>query len=304
MDFDKEIERLKELVEKGLDSYLPRAEGEAKTLYEAMRYTVLAPGKRIRPLLLLLSSKACLGTEEEALPYACALEFIHNYSLIHDDLPSMDNDDLRRGRPTCHKVYGEAMAILAGDGLLSRAMELIHEAYQAGNSPLVQRVEAGAVIVRGCGCGGMVAGQVVDIESEGKEVSAGLLDFIHSNKTAALISAAVVAGACLGKARSSALPRAMAVYGESIGLAFQIVDDILDAEGETGVIGKTAGKDAAAGKATYVSVNGVKAARERLAELTGIAVDAVLMNKHEDGADEECMELLAEFARRLAARIK
>ena len=310
-----EAGRLKGLIEARLAGFLPDDGANSRALREAMLYTLGAPGKRIRPLLLLLACKAVRGSEEDAMPYACAVEFIHNYSLIHDDLPAMDDDELRRGEPTNHVVFGEAMAILAGDGLLSAAFELMHEDYMLHLDDLEalgRRVRAGMAIAAGCGRRGMVAGQAADIGAEGKaeghaegkadgkELSAGLLEFIHLNKTAALLRAAVEAGAEIGGAGPETV-RALSLYGENLGLAFQIVDDILDCEGETAVIGKTAGKDAEAKKLTYPGVYGALASRERLAELTEKAVDAL-----EGAADTDAfyIGILADMARGLAVRGK
>ena len=299
----EEIDRLRELTESHLAGLLPDVDPKSETLLEAMRYTLGAPGKRIRPALLFLACRAARGAERDAIPYACAVEFIHNYSLIHDDLPAMDDDDIRRGKPANHKVFGEGMAILAGDGLLSAAFELMHKdylLYMDDAAALKRRLRAGEAIVKGCGCRGMVAGQAADIEAEGRAVSAGLLDYIHVNKTAALIRAAVEAGAWLGGAAPGTV-RALSVYGENLGLVFQIVDDILDTEGETGDIGKTAGKDARDGKATYPALHGLEASRARLDELTERAVDAAAGTK---GTDENTIGLLKEMAYSLARRVK
>jgi len=299
----EETARLKGLVEQSMTGFLSAPGAGYENLDSAMRYTLDAPGKRIRPVLLLLSCKAVYGDEAEAVPYACAIEFIHNYSLIHDDLPAMDDDDLRRGRPTNHKVFGEAMAILAGDGLLSAAFELMHRDYLLhldDHSSLERRLRAGDAIAAGCGRRGMVAGQAADIEAGGRMVSAETLDFIHKNKTAALLRAATTAGAWLGGANTDAI-QALSAYGENLGLAFQIADDILDSEGETAVIGKTAGKDAKAEKATYTGIHGIEASRKRLFELTEQAVAAA---SGAPGADEDYIVIMAEMARDLAVREK
>ena len=294
------------MVESNLAGLLPDAGMGSSTLLDAMSYTLRAPGKRIRPVLLLLACKAVCGNEKDAIPYACAIEFIHNYSLIHDDLPAMDDDDLRRGEPTNHKVFGEAMAILAGDGLLSAAFELMHKDYllhMDDVAALKRRLRAGGAIAAGCGCRGMVAGQAADIEAEGRAASPDLLDYIHVNKTAALFRAALEAGAWLGGAKQTTV-HALATYGENLGLAFQIVDDILDMEGETAVIGKTAGKDAEAKKASYPAVHSLAASRERLFELTERAIEAVETLKGAAGTDGHYVSILAEAARSLALRVK
>jgi geranylgeranyl diphosphate synthase type II len=301
-DFAAETERLRTLTESCLAGFLPAAGPEAKTLRDAMLYTLGAPGKRIRPTLLLLACKAAGGDENDALPYACAVEYIHNYSLIHDDLPAMDDDDMRRGMPANHKVFGEAMAILAGDGLLSAAFGLMHEDYlwHAGDQEaLRRRVCAGAAIAAACGPCGMVAGQAADIEAEGLDAGPGLLDFIHLHKTAALIRASLAAGARLGGAAPD-MANALADYGENLGLAFQIADDVLDAEGDTKAIGKTAGKDEKAGKATYPGLHGTEASRARLEALTERAVRAAA----ESGIDVYYIDIFTALARSLAHRGK
>ena len=288
---DREIERLTKLIESYMAGTLP-GEGaqESLTLFEAMRYTLEAPGKRVRPVLLLLACKAVYGNEDEALPYACAIEFIHNYSLIHDDLPAMDNDDYRRGNLTNHKVFGEAMAILAGDGLLSAAFELMYldsVGYIHDAEALSKRVLAGAAIAEGCGTGGMVAGQVADIEAEGMAAGAELLDYIHRKKTAALIKAAVKAGAYIGGA-SERTAAALADYGEYLGLAFQITDDILDLGSEEG-------------KASYPAIHGEEASRAFAEELTVRAIAAV---KGAEGTDALYTNILAGMAQSLSVRLK
>ena len=295
-NYESETKRLRGLVESCLAGCLPcgSRRPEAGALLEAMEYTLSSPGKRVRPILLILSCLAAGGKEEDALPFACAVEFIHNYSLIHDDLPAMDDDDLRRGRPTNHKVFGEAMAILAGDGLQSAAFELILSECKASigdPDALRRRVLAGSAIAEGCGCGGMVAGQSADIEAEGKGASAELLEYIHANKTAALIKASALAGAWLGGA-APALAQYFAEYGENLGLAFQIADDILDFEG-----------DASTGKASFPAVHGIDASRQRLSELTERAA-AVAGAACDEGADVHYAGILQEMAGSLALRVK
>ena len=289
-DFTGEINRLKTLVEDHLEALLPDMDPCSKTLSASVTYSLRAKGKRIRPVLLLLSCKALNGDEQDALPYACAIEYIHNYSLIHDDLPIMDDDDYRRGELTNHKVFGEAVAILAGDGLLSAAFEVIQKDYLmffGDEEALKRRVRAGAAIIAGCGCRGMVAGQVCDIESEGKEVDSETLDFIHRNKTAALIRAAAEAGAWLGGADPETAS-AFSSYGENLGLAFQIADDILDTDTEDG-------------KATYPALHGQEASFAKLRELTDTAKDSL---KNVPGANAHYIDLLIDMADLLAARTK
>ena len=247
-------------VDDALATVLPPDETPPTSVHRAMRYSVMAGGKRLRPILVIAGAEAVGGTAETVMPTACALELIHTYSLIHDDLPAMDDDDYRRGRLTNHKVFGEAVAILAGDALLTYAFGLIAEN--------AARVATGAAVVRdviievvaAAGTRGMVGGQVVDIESEGKTVTAETLEYIHMHKTAALIRASLRVGARLAGAGAEPL----AIIGDaggSLGLAFQIVDDILDVEGTLAELGKTAGSDERKGKATYPAVHGIEASR-------------------------------------------
>ncbi|MDL2258545.1 polyprenyl synthetase family protein [Eubacteriales bacterium OttesenSCG-928-K08] len=239
---------------------------------ESMRYSLFAGGKRLRPCLTLASCQMLGGTLEQALPFACALEMIHTYSLIHDDLPAMDNDDLRRGRPTNHKVYGEAQAILAGDGLLSIAFEvMLSEAVENGQ----EAVRAASAVARGAGVRGMVAGQCLDIQNEGKhEPDEKMLHNIHRGKTAALIIAAVEAGGLCAGANAAEL-KALQTFGEQYGLLFQITDDLLDVIGEEENMGKTLGKDAKTGKLTFPAVYGLEGAQLRAKQAAKAALLAL-----------------------------
>lgn len=234
-------------------------------IYEAMRYSLLAGGKRLRPILCLATCELTGGTVEMAMPTACALEMIHTMSLIHDDLPAMDNDDYRRGRLTNHKVYGEDIAILAGDGLLAYAFEYVAE--QTQNVPAEQLLQVVARLGRAVGPAGLVGGQVVDLECEGKsDVSLETLHFIHTHKTGALLETCVVCGAILAGAPAADLQR-LSRYAQNIGLAFQIVDDILDITATQAELGKTAGKDLQAQKATYPSLWGLEESRKQAQQL-------------------------------------
>jgi len=261
-------------VEKALDRFLPAADILPATLHEAMRYSVSAGGKRLRPVLMMAACEAVGSDYERVIPAACAMEMIHTYSLIHDDLPAMDDDDFRRGRPTNHKVFGEATAILAGDALLTEAFLLLSnlQANSGISSDVLVRVIH--LIARGAGSFGMVGGQAVDMESEGKEIDIPTLEYIHTHKTGALILASIQAGALIGGADDAAF-EALTRYGEAAGLAFQVADDILDVVGEQESLGKDVGSDEARGKATYVSCLGLSEARRRAVELKELAVSAL-----------------------------
>ncbi|MBW1937757.1 MAG: polyprenyl synthetase family protein [Deltaproteobacteria bacterium] len=265
-DLSTYLKKQQDLINSALDKWLPRPNGPSGPVVEAMRYSLMSGGKRIRPILLMAGAKAAGGDQKALLPAACALECIHTYSLIHDDLPAMDNDDLRRGRPTCHKVYGEAVAILAGDGLLTYAFELIcnPELTQNISPPLLG--ETIFLLARAVGVSGMVGGQTADILMEGRPVDAETLSFIHSHKTGALIQTSVEIGGLLGKANNEELYH-LKRYGESLGLAFQIKDDLLDVEGDQEILGKPVGSDDRNLKATYPALFGLKETRKRAREL-------------------------------------
>ncbi len=263
------------LIDAALERYLPGEEERPQSLHKAMRYSLFAGGKRVRPVLMLAACEAVGGDIDQALPAACAMEMIHTYSLIHDDLPAMDDDDFRRGRPTNHKVFGEAIAILAGDGLLTEAFKLMSDPRFAAGSDPAARIAVINEIATCAGSYGMVGGQVVDMESEGKpEMDLPTVQYIHTHKTGALIKASVVAGALLGGADERQLA-AIRRYGEAAGLAFQIADDILDIEGTTEEIGKDAGSDEARGKATYPAVMGLAAAKEEAKGMMDEALSAL-----------------------------
>ncbi len=264
----------KEIIDGELDRFLPKPDGLEKSVYEAMRYSVFAGGKRIRPILLLTAKELCGNETAEGLPAACALEMIHTYSLIHDDLPAMDNGQLRRGKPTTHRQFGEAIAILAGDALLTLAFETLSHCPK----PLVP--ELVFELARASGTMGMIGGQVVDIEWTGTEMEFPTLEYIHAHKTGALITASIRMGAIIAGADEAAM-KSLTGYGRCLGLAFQIADDIIDVESSSAVSGKDSGADATLGKATYPRFFGVPESRQRCAGLV-----------------EEAKKHLAEFGQR------
>jgi len=261
-------------VDKALESLVPPAKTFPPKVFEAMRYSLFAGGKRVRPIFALASAEALGAKTAGLLPIAGALELIHTYSLIHDDLPAMDDDDLRRGRPTCHKVYGEAIAILAGDGLLNRAFEVLSDPRRLKSVTAVRLIAITREISLASGVFGMVGGQVVDMESEGKDVDLPTLEYIHTHKTGALIRASVRTGAIYAKASEKRL-KALTRYGERVGLAFQIADDILDVVGSREETGKDVGSDLKKGKKTFPSFYGLEESRRRAKEVADQALDAL-----------------------------
>jgi geranylgeranyl diphosphate synthase type II len=269
------LEALRLEVEPALDRALPPEGAWPETIHRAVRYSLFAGGKRIRPVLVLAAGEAVGGVRDEIMPLASAVEMIHTYSLIHDDLPAMDDDDLRRGKPTSHKVFGEAVAILAGDALLTRAFHLLAEMPPEWDETRIRRrVQATAILGEACGTTGLIGGQVMDLESEGQVIDGGSLETLHRAKTGALLSACVRGGAILGGVGEADLTL-LTRYSAAIGLAFQVVDDILDTTEGAERLGKTAGKDEAAGKATYVSLHGLERAREMAAALRREALGAL-----------------------------
>ena len=274
---DRHYEDYKKIIDELHLDFIPNIDNKSISLYESMKYSLTAGGKRIRPVLLLAACDFAGGDIREALPYACAMEYIHTYSMIHDDLPAMDNDDLRRGLPTNHKVYGEALAILAGDGLLTSAFEAMNKdlmLYFDDAEKMAKRIRAINAIAKGAGCRGMVAGQVSDIEGESNEYSNEMLEYIHINKTGALIIAAIKAGLYLGNPSKDMLSN-LDIYSENLGLAYQIADDILDEIGDPKELGKSIGSDKKQHKNTYTSLNGLDAAFARLKQLTDDALEAI-----------------------------
>ena len=278
-------EEYKAIINEHILDFIPSIDAKSNVLYESMKYSLSAGGKRLRAELLLSACEFAGGKYQDALPYACAMEYIHTYSLIHDDLPAMDDDDLRRGVPTNHKVFGEGMAVLAGDGLLNTAYEIMNKdlfLHFDDIKELKKRINAAHCICKGAGVTGMVAGQASDIENEKKQCSNEMLEYIHLNKTGALIVAAVRAGLYLGGA-SDEMMADMTCYAENLGLAFQIADDILDVKGSEEEMGKKAGVDEKQEKVTYVSLNGLEESEKRLDELTKAAVKAI--EKYYDNAE-------------------
>jgi geranylgeranyl diphosphate synthase type II len=275
MNLKQYLEEKCRLVDEALEKYLPPEDELPSDLHKSMRYSVFAGGKRVRPILVMAACEAAGGNAEDALPTACAMEMIHTYSLIHDDLPAMDNDDFRRGKPTNHKVFGESVAILAGDALLTEAFILLSSPEFGSFLDTAKRLQVISEISRCSGSRGMIGGQVVDMESEGKpSVDFATVEYIHTHKTGALIKASVRSGALLGGAEGE-IEDALVRYGEAIGLAFQIADDILDIEGTTEQIGKDAGSDLERGKATYPAVIGIAESKRRADELVDVALDAL-----------------------------
>jgi geranylgeranyl diphosphate synthase type II len=273
MEIQRYLREQKALVDGALARYLPTEENYPQAIFEAMRYSVFAGGKRVRPILAIAAAETVGGTAEGVLPLACALECIHTYSLIHDDLPALDNDDYRRGRLTNHKVFGEANAILAGDALLTFAFELMADARHWKQFVPARVVQVMQEVAYAIGTFGMIGGQVVDLQMEGQDVDLPTLQYIHAHKTGALMRASVRSGAILGGG-SPAEVEALTEYGTHIGLAFQIMDDILDVRGDEQLMGKTLRKDDERRKATYPRLMGLSEAeaRAQAAVTAGIAV--------------------------------
>ena len=259
------------LIDKALDGFLPRASVKPTTIHKAMRYSLFAGGKRLRPVLTLAAAEACGGALSAATPAACAVECIHTYSLIHDDLPCMDDDDLRRGRPTSHKVFGEGVAVLAGDGLLTIAFEILA---QAAPTPRYSTAALIRELASASGSRWLIGGQVADLEGEGKKLGGADLKYIHRCKTAALLTASNRHGAMSANATPARLA-ALTDFGQALGLAFQVIDDILDVTQTTEKLGKTAGKDVAATKATYPAIYGLDRSRREAHRLTTAAHTAL-----------------------------
>jgi geranylgeranyl diphosphate synthase type II len=274
-------------VNRALDTLLPPEKTKPSTIHKAMRYSLFAGGKRMRPALCLAAAEACGGKASAAMPLACAVECIHTYSLIHDDLPAMDNDDYRRGKLTSHKVFGEGIAVLAGDALLTQAFEI---AAQSHGWPRYSHATIILELARAAGSLQLIAGQVADLEAEGKRISAKELQYIHERKTSALLCCAVRLGGMSANCTPAQL-RSLTEFGYNVGLAFQVIDDILDVTQSSEQLGKTAGKDSAAQKATYPAIVGLEKSREIAKRLTNRAFAALRPFKGSAGA----LELLAKF---------
>lgn len=264
MDLKAYLRERGALIDQALDRFLPRATVKPATIHKAMRYSLFAGGKRLRPALTLAAAEACGGAVSAALPAACAVECIHTYSLIHDDLPCMDDDDLRRGRPTSHKVFGEGVAVLAGDALLTIAFEILAQAPETARYKMPALIRE---LATASGSQWLIGGQVADLEGEGRKISGAELKYIHRCKTAALLTASIRLGAMSANATPARLA-ALTTFGQCLGLAFQIIDDILDVTQTTEKLGKTAGKDVAATKATYPAIFGLDRSRAEARHLT------------------------------------
>lgn len=289
MSFKSSLKYRVDYIEKLLKEYMPEEKGYQKTIFEAMNYSLKAGGKRLRPILTLEACRIVGGNEEDVIPFAIAIEMIHTYSLIHDDLPALDNDDLRRGRPTNHKVYGDAMAILAGDGLLNYAFEIMLKSSIGKENP-AKYLNAINEIAKSSGVYGMIGGQVVDIESEDKKIEMEKLDFIHLNKTAAIIVGCMRAGAIIGDATEKQLEN-ITKYATNIGLSFQIADDILDITGDESKLGKKVGSDIDNNKSTYPSLIGLEKSKEIANDLINEAKTRISNIK----GDTEFLNDLAEY---------
>jgi len=271
MNLEPYLKSRQKKIDRALERYLPKEKTRPPTIHKAMRYSLFAGGKRLRPILCLAAAETCGGKIDNALPLACALECIHTYSLVHDDLPSMDNDDFRRGRPTCHKVFGDGIAVLAGDALLTIAFEIVSRVKFSARYNLSILLREIAVAA---GSRKLIAGQVADLEAEGRNIDMMGLRYIHENKTAAILTTSARLGAMSAGANPKDLD-AITKFGRALGLAFQIIDDILDVTQTSEKLGKSAGKDAAAKKATYPAVIGLKKSRLEAKRLTRRADNAL-----------------------------
>lgn len=289
MEFKQTLIEKANYIENLLNEYMPKEEGYQKTIIEAMNYSLKAGGKRLRPILTLEACKIVGGNEKDCIPFAVAIEMIHTYSLIHDDLPALDNDDLRRGKKTNHRVYGEDMAILAGDALLNYAFEVMLSNSIDKENPK-KYLKAINEIAKASGIHGMIGGQVVDIQSENKNISKEKLDYIHNNKTAAIIIGCMRAGAIIGDANDKDLDK-ITKYANNIGLTFQIIDDILDIVGDESKLGKNVGSDIDNHKSTYPSILGLDKSKEIAYKLIKEAKDSIIYI----GEDTKFLHDLADY---------
>lgn len=287
MYFKEELEQKAAMVEDALNRYLPPPDTYPPLIHQAMRYSVMGGGKRLRPALVMAGAETVGGSAVDVLPAACAIELIHAYSLVHDDLPAMDNDDYRRGKPTNHKVYGEAMALLAGDALLTLAFKLLAECPSSHPKDVVRVIHE---IALGAGTLGLIGGQVVDTFSAGEEIDEKLLNYIHRNKTGAMYRLSVRSGAILAGAKEKELAN-LTEYAEHLGLAFQIKDDILDCEGDEKKLGKPVGSDIRNKKATYPSLFGMENSREK----ARVAINNAIAALRTFGSKADFMRVLAKF---------
>lgn len=289
-DLKREINDKVRSIDEALEKYLPGGEEIPSEIHRSMRYSIFAGGKRLRPVLCLTAAEAVGGDSSSLLPAACALELIHTYSLIHDDLPAMDNDDFRRGKPTNHKVYGEAMAILTGDALLTMAFGLIAECSTSGDITPETVIRVIREVSAAAGSQGMIGGQVVDILSENKSVDQDRLKYIHDHKTGALFKASIRTGALLGRGSEEQV-ESLSIFAENLGLAFQITDDILDIEGEFQKIGKTLGSDERKHKCTYPAVFGLQESKA----LAGKAVERALLSLRDFDGRADVLRYIAKY---------
>ena len=306
MNFEKEFERRQAAAEAVIAAYLPKEEGCAKTVIEAMNYSVRSGGKRLRPILMQAAYEAAGGEETAAEPFMAAIEMIHSYSLVHDDLPEMDNDELRRGRPTTHVQYGQAMAVLAGDGLLNLAFETAMKAFDYANEKETRcGIRALRILAEKAGIRGMVGGQCLDVEAEEKGLSLTQdeLLFVYANKTSALLEAALGCGAVLAGADDATVAEFF-VAGYELGIAFQLQDDLLDIEGSTEELGKPVGSDERNGKKTYVSFLGREEAKKEQKRLSVSAAERIGKLAVKDGKQKEAAEFLKELILSLVSRRK
>jgi geranylgeranyl diphosphate synthase, type II len=270
-DFSQYLKDTAKLVDQTLNKILPNEKTKPETIHKAMRYSVFAGGKKLRPILSLATAAACGGTIENAMPAACAVELMHTYSLVHDDLPCMDDDDLRRGRLTCHKVFGEGIAVLCGDALLTESFLVISTIKKTSRYDGIDFIKE---LAETGGSRFLIGGQIMDLESEGKKLTKSQLISIHKSKTAALIATSIRLGAMSANVTLPKLEN-LTIFGQSLGLAFQIIDDILDITQSSTILGKTAGKDIANEKATFPSIIGLEKSRDEATKLTQIALDSL-----------------------------